>query len=29
MESFLETLIDQDTPACRLNGYCLAVRMSD
>ena len=29
MESFIETLIDQDTPACRLNGYCSAVRMGD
>ena len=29
MESFLETLIDKDTPACRLNGYCPAVRMGD
>ena len=27
MESFIETLIDQDTPACRLNGYCSAVRI--
>ena len=29
MGSFPETLIDQDTPACTLNGYCSAVRMGD
>ena len=29
MGSFPETLIDQDAPACRLNGYCSAVRMGD
>ena len=29
MGSFPETLIGQDTPAFRLNGYCSAVRMGD
>ena len=29
MGSFPENLIDQDTPACGLNGYCSVVRVSD